>query len=153
MTAILSAARLLAAVLISGAATWPAHAADPAPTAVAAPAPAREQAIFAVTDADPARWNLTLGNIANALEGIGADKADIELVVYGPGIAMLRKDSVVADKLAAALGHGVRVAACQNSMRGFGIDAADLVPGVGVVPAGVVELIRRQHAGYAYVRS
>lgn len=153
MTAILSAARLLAAVLISGAATWPAHAADPAPAAVAAPAPAREQAIFAVTDADPARWNLTLGNIANALEGIGADKADIELVVYGPGIAMLRKDSVVADKLAAALGHGVRVAACQNSMRGFGIDAADLVPGVGVVPAGVVELIRRQHAGYAYVRS
>jgi len=25
--------------------------------------------------------------------------------------------------------------------------------GVTVVPSGVVELIRRQHAGYAYVRS
>ena len=33
------------------------------------------------------------------------------------------------------------------------IQAADLVPGVTPVPSGVVELIRRQHSGYAYVRS
>jgi intracellular sulfur oxidation DsrE/DsrF family protein len=143
-----SVARLVAAVLV--AASLSARAADAtAPVAVAV----REQAIFAVTDADPAKWNFTLGNIANALDGIGADKADIELVIYGPAIAMLKKDSVVADKLAAALARGVRIAACQNSMRGFKIEAADLVPGAVVVPAGVVELIRREHAGYAYVRS
>ena len=117
------------------------------------PLAAREQAIFAVSDADPAKWSLTLGNIANALDAIGADKADIELVVYGPGIAMLKKDSAVADRVAAALARGVRIAACQNSMRAFKLQAADLVPGVGVVPSGVVELIRREHAGYAYVRS
>jgi len=146
MTALHAIARLAAAVLV--AAAMSAHAADGSATP-----PAREQAIFAATDADPAKWNFVLGNIANALEGIGADKADIELVVYGPAIAMLKKDSVVADRLAAALGHGVRIAACQNSMRGFKIEAADLVPGVSVVPAGVVELIRREHAGYAYVRS
>ena len=143
------AIRLLAAVLVAcGAATGAARAAD-----AAAAAPAREQAIFAVTDADPAKWNFTLGNIANALDGIGQDKADIELVVYGPAIVMLKKDSAVADRLAAALGRGVRIAACQNSMRGFKIEASELAPGVGVVPAGVVELIRREHAGYAYVRS
>lgn len=144
------AIRLLAAVLLAcaAAAGGTAHAAE----AVAA-TPVREQAIFAVSDADPAKWNLTLGNIANALDAIGADKADIELVVYGPGIAMLKKDSAVAERVAAVLGRGVRIAACQNSMRGFGLEAADLVPGVGVVPSGVVELIRREHAGYAYVRS
>jgi intracellular sulfur oxidation DsrE/DsrF family protein len=142
------AIRLLAAVLVAFAAASPAGAAD-----AGAAAPAREQAIFAVSDADPAKWNLTLGNIGNALEGIGADKADIELVVYGPGIAMLKKDSPVADRIAALAGRGVRFAACQNSMRAFGIQAADLAPGVGPVPSGVVELIRREHAGYAYVRS
>ena len=47
----------------------------------------------------------------------------------------------------------MRIAACQNSMRGFKIEASELAPGVGVVPAGVVELIRRENAGYAYVRS
>jgi intracellular sulfur oxidation DsrE/DsrF family protein len=66
---------------------------------------------------------------------------------------MLRKDSPVAERVAAALKSGVRVVACQNSMRGFHLDTADLVPGVGQVPSGVVELIRREHAGYAYVRS
>ena len=146
------------AVLCAGALSASAFAATPAgatPAALAAAAaePARERAIFAVSDADPQKWSLTLGNIANAIEGLGADGADIELVVYGPGIAMLKKDSPVAERLAAALKAGVHIAACQNSMRGFKLEQADLAPGVGVVPSGVVELIRRQHAGYAYVRS
>jgi uncharacterized protein len=38
-------------------------------------------------------------------------------------------------------------------MQGFKMAPADLAPGVSIVPSGVVELIRRQHAGYAYVRS
>jgi intracellular sulfur oxidation DsrE/DsrF family protein len=150
MTSSGHAFRLLAAALIAAsAAAQVARAAGPA-TAVAS---AREQAIFAVSDADPQKWNLTLGNIANAIEGLGADGAEIELVVYGPGIAMLKKDSPVADKLAAALRSGVRIAACQNSMRGSRLELADLAPGVDVVPSGVVELIRREHAGWAYVRS
>jgi intracellular sulfur oxidation DsrE/DsrF family protein len=149
MTSSARTRRLLAAALSAcTAATGPALAAGPA--AVAA---AKEQAIFAVSDNDPQKWNLALGNIANAMEGIGADAVDIELVAYGPGIWMLKKDSPVADKIADAVKHGVHVVACQHSMTGAHIDAADLPAGVGVVPSGVVELIRRQHAGYAYVRS
>ena len=156
MTPTCPATRLAAAIVLAG--TWAfasAAGSTPVPAAVAA-APAdsaREQAIFAVSDADPQKWSLTLGNIGNAIDGLGAGAAEIELVVYGPGIAMLRKDSPVADRIAAAQKNGVRIVACQNSMRGFHIKQADLAPGVGVVPSGVVELIRRQHAGYAYVRS
>jgi intracellular sulfur oxidation DsrE/DsrF family protein len=150
------ATRLLAAVLLATAGGL-ASAASPAatpPAVAAAPAEgAREQAIFAVSDADPQKWSLTLGNIGNAIDGLGAGAAEIELVVYGPGIAMLKKDSPVAERIAAAQKSGVRVVACQNSMRGFHLELADLAPGVAVVPSGVVELIRRQHAGYAYVRS
>jgi intracellular sulfur oxidation DsrE/DsrF family protein len=145
-----------AALLCAAALSGRAFAAPPAAQATQATAPAetpRERAIFAVSDADPQKWNLTLGNIANAIDGLGADGAEIELVVYGPGIAMLKKDSPVAERIAAALKSGVRIAACQNSMRGFKLEQADLAPGVGVVPSGVVELIRREHAGYAYVRS
>ena len=145
---------LLVALTLSGTAgVTLAQATAPAALAAAPAETARERAIFAVSDADPQKWNLTLGNIGNAIDGLGAASADIELVVYGPGIAMLKKDSPVAARLAAALKTGVRIAACQNSMRGFDLQAADLAPGVTVVPSGVVELIRRQHAGYAYVRS
>jgi intracellular sulfur oxidation DsrE/DsrF family protein len=156
------AVRLLAAVALTCAAgTGFAADAPGKPAAVAAPAaiaaaPAetpRERAIFAVSDNDPAKWNLTLGNINNAIDGLGAGNADIELVVYGPGINMLKKDSPVAEKIAAALARGVHIAACQNSMRGAKLELTDLAPGVGPVPSGVVELIHREHAGYAYVRS
>ena len=155
MTPCRPATRFLAAALLALAADL-AVAAGPAPAdtaAAAAPADSREHAIFAVTDDDAKKWNLTLGNIGNAIDGIGANAAEIELVVYGPGIAMLKKDSPVAEKIAAAQKRGVRIYACQNSMRGFNLQLSDLAPGVGVVPSGVVELIRRQHAGYAYVRS
>ena len=146
-------ALLVALTLAGTAGITLAQATAPAAPAAAPAETARERAIFAVSDADPQKWNLTLGNIGNAIDGLGAASADIELVVYGPGIAMLKKDSPVAARLAAALKSGVRIAACQNSMRGFDLQAADLAPGVTVVPSGVVELIRRQHAGYAYVRS
>ena len=145
-------ALLVALTLAGTAGVTLAQATAPAALAAAPAETARERAIFAVSDPDPQKWNLTLGNIGNAIDGLGAS-ADIELVVYGPGIAMLKKDSPVAARLAAALKSGVRIAACQNSMRGFDLQAADLAPGVTVVPSGVVELIRRQHAGYAYVRS
>ncbi len=135
-----------------------AQGASPAATAEApaASAPAtveKQRAIFAVSDSDPQKWNLTLANIANALDGIGKDKADFELVVYGPAIAMLKKDSPVADKVAAAVASGVHVVGCRNSMRGAHLEEADLVQGVDTVASGVVELIRRQLSGYAYVRS
>lgn len=146
-------ALLVALTLAGTAGVTLAQATAPAALAAAPAETARERAIFAVSDDYPQKWNLTLGNIGNAIDGLGAASADIELVVYGPGIAMLKKDSPVAARLAAALKSGVRIAACQNSMRGFDLQAADLAPGVTVVPSGVVELIRRQHAGYAYVRS
>jgi len=38
-------------------------------------------------------------------------------------------------------------------MRAFHLEPADLAPGVGTVPSGVVELMRRQHEGFAYIRS
>ena len=143
----------LAAVALSAAGALVNAQSAAVATSTTATATAREKAIFAVSDADPQKWSLTLGNIGNAIDGIGKDNADIELVVYGPGIVMLKKDSAVADRIAAAVASGVRIVACRNSMRGFKIEPADLAPGVVVVPSGVVELIRREHDGYAYVRS
>ena len=142
------AAGALALAALLAAATGIAQQA--APAAVAA---AREKAVFAVSDADAQKWNLTLGNIGNALDALGPDGAQIELVAYGPGIEMLKKDSAVARRLAELMAKGVRVAACQNSMRAWHLDASDLAPGVSPVPSGVVELMKRQHEGYAYIRS
>jgi intracellular sulfur oxidation DsrE/DsrF family protein len=149
-------AAFAAAALSACASETPTSAAPPiaAAAATAASAPAvRQRAVFAISDADPQKWALVLGNVGNALDGIGESNAEFELIVYGPAIGMLLKDSRVADKVAAAVARGVHVVACRNSMRASHIDASQLVPGVDTVASGVVELIRLQLAGWAYVRS
>lgn len=115
--------------------------------------PAKNRALFQVTDNDPARWNMILNNMANLREGVGAEGAEIELVAYGPGLLMLRADSPVRQRIAAALKSGVKINACQNTMEAMKLAPADMVPDIGVVPSGVVEVMKKQQQGWAYIRS
>ena len=126
--------------------------------AVALPAaaqsqPAKNRALFQITDNDPARWNLILNNMANLRDGVGSEGAEIELVAYGPGLLMLKADSPVKERLAEALKSGVKINACQQTMRGMKFVPGDMVPDIGYVPSGVVEVMRKQQQGWAYIRS
>ena len=49
---------------------------------------------------------------------MGAASVDIELVAYGPGIGMLKLESPVNSRVAEAIKSGVKVLACENTMRG-----------------------------------
>jgi intracellular sulfur oxidation DsrE/DsrF family protein len=118
-----------------------------------AAAAVRNRALFQVTDNDPARWNMILNNMTNLREGVGSEGAEIELVAYGPGINMLKADSPVKARIADALKSGVTINACQNTMTGMKLTPADMLPDIGYVPAGVVEVMRKQQQGWAYIRS
>ncbi|MBK7060352.1 MAG: DsrE family protein [Rubrivivax sp.] len=113
---------------------------------------AQEKVIFQVSDADPAKWNLTLNNIANVQKDLGVDKVQIEIVAYGPGIGMLKLDSVAATRVAEALRKGIQVVACQNTLTAQKLVHADMLANISYVPAGVVELMRKQQQGWAYIR-
>ena len=115
--------------------------------------PPKNRALFQVTDNDPARWNMILNNMTNLREGVGSEGAEIELVAYGPGIAMLKADSPVKARIADALKNGAIVNGCQNSMSNAKLTPADMVPDITYVPAGVVEVMRKQQQGWAYNRS
>ena len=54
--------------------------------------------VFQVSDADPAKWNLALNNARNVQQDLGSDKVAIEIVAYGPGIGMLKLDSVAGGR-------------------------------------------------------
>ena len=116
------------------------------------PAPAN-RALFQVTENDPARWNLILNNIQNLREGVGGEGVDVELVAYGPGILMLKGDASVKERIAAALKSGVQVKACQNTMSNMKLTPGDMLPDIGYVPSGVVEVMRKQQQGWSYIRS
>ncbi|TCV82974.1 hypothetical protein EDC63_1177 [Sulfurirhabdus autotrophica] len=119
---------------------------------VEAPAPASvDKVVFQVSEADPKNWNLALNNAKNVRQELGA-KAELEIVVYGPGISMLKIDSPVASRIDEALASGVKVVACENTMKGQKLTKDDMLPTIGYVPAGVVELMKKQREGYAYIR-
>jgi intracellular sulfur oxidation DsrE/DsrF family protein len=108
--------------------------------------------IIQVSDNDPAKWNLALNNARNLQEDVGADKVDIEIVAYGPGIGMLKADATTANRVGDALKGHVRIVACENTMRGQKLSRDDMHAGISYVPAGVTEIMKRQGEGWAYLR-
>ena len=127
---------------------------DQKPTAARTSAPAgTHRVLFALTSGEQADWVLTLGNIRNLIADLKPDTVEIELVAYGPGTAMVRRDSAVAGGIAALQSPHVRFVACENSMRVQGLTKADLAPEVGTVPAGIGEVVRREESGWSYIKA
>ena len=125
--------------------------------AMAAPAQApqasiRPKVVLQMSESDPAKWNLALNNAKNIQTDLGAANVDVELVAYGPGIGMLKADSIVGNRVDEALASGVKVVACENTMRAQKLTQADMLGKVSYVQAGVVEIMRRQQQGWAYIR-
>lgn len=116
------------------------------------PSASRQKVVFQVSDADPGKWNLTLNNAKNVQQDLGAANVDVEVVAYGPGIGMIRLESPVGNRVTEAMAAGVRVVACENTMKNMKLTRNDMLPSLGYVPAGVVELMQRQREGYAYIR-
>ena len=114
--------------------------------------PPKHQALIQGCDNDAQKWNLALNNARNMQDDLNAEAIDLEIVVYGPGIGMLKADSPVAKRVADALKAGVQVVACENTMRNQKVGRADMLPGIGYVDAGVVEIMKKQQQGWAYIR-
>ncbi len=115
-----------------------------------APQPAR--LVIQVSDAEPAKWNLALNNARNVQEELGAKNVEIEIVAYGPGLGMLKKDAVTSGRVDEASLAGIKVVACENTMRNQKLTKADMHPVASYAPAGVVQIMQRQAQGWAYLR-
>ncbi|OIQ98732.1 DsrE/DsrF-like family protein [mine drainage metagenome] len=120
--------------------------------AAKAKAVSADKVVFQVSDGDPKKWNLALNNINNVQEALGKGKVKVELVAYGPGIGMLRMESEVGNRVNDAVASGVKIVACETTMRALKLTKKDMLDSIGYVPGGVIELMKREHEGYAYIR-
>lgn len=112
----------------------------------------KQKLVVQVSDGDPKTWNQALNNMKNVQRALGKDKVDIELVVYGHGIGMLKMESVVGNRVDEAVANGVTVVACEETMQGQKLTKGDMLKSIGYVPGGVIELMTKQQQGYAYIR-
>ena len=127
-----------------------AFAAAPAQT----PPPAPHRVVLQMNVNSPDSWSQLLGNIQNIRKSFGADKIQIEVVAWGKGLAILQKTNTTHEATMKQLAtDGVVFAACQNSMRTRNVKTEDLFPFAAQVDSGVAEVIRKQEAGWSYVRA
>ena len=109
--------------------------------------------LFAMTSSEETDWQLTLNNMRNLISGMAPETVEIEVVAYGPGIAFLKKDSVDAAEIQKLESSHVHFVACGNAMRKQHLEASDLIAGSEVVPAGIVEVMRKQEQGWSYIKA
>ncbi len=110
------------------------------------------KAVVHVNFPEPGRQGHGLRNVTNILKE--APDAQVEVVCHGGGIGLVEKARTEhAEAVEALVKKGVRFVACENTMRQKSIRREDLLPGVGTVPSGAVEVVRRQQKdGYAYFK-
>lgn len=96
---------------------------------------------------------IALGNAVHYATALEKEAFRMVLVVNSKAVTELTADNAaIAHPLAEAhhLGLGIRV--CSNALQAAGINRAALFPQCTVVPSGIVELVRLQEEGYAYVK-
>lgn len=119
---------------------------------VVAQADEKAKMVIQVSDNDSGKWNLALNNASNIQKDLGKDNVELEIVAFGPGIGMLKADSEVGNRVAEAVESGVKVMACQNTMRKQNLKKDDMLSSVGYVPSGVVEILKKQQQSFTYLR-
>ncbi|VBB07834.1 Hypothetical protein LUCI_3099 [Lucifera butyrica] len=112
----------------------------------------RYRVVFHIDEGTKSRCVMVLNNMRNLLAELGAD-AEVQLVANGEGVLMLlQKPSLCGEQVKSLMAQGVSFVTCAHSLQALGIDADTLLEGVKIVPSGVVELVRRQATGWAYIR-
>ncbi|MES2299675.1 MAG: DsrE family protein [Pseudomonadota bacterium] len=137
------------AMLMGG---WLALLACPGAQAQASQAGAKTRVVIQVNDDDAKRWNMALNNARNIQNDLGASHVEIEVVVFGPGIGMLKADAATAQRVQEAKASGIEFRACENTMAAFKLKREEMNAATGYVPSGVVEIIKKEQAGFAYLR-
>ena len=108
--------------------------------------------VMQVSNAEPRGWHQTLVNAMALTKNAGPANVQIEIVANGMGIGMLKYNSPEAREVAAVLGMGIKVLACGETMKALMLEKDDMLPGIGYVPGGLIEVLDRQAEGWRYIK-
>ena len=113
---------------------------------------AQYHVIYQLDSDDPKLIQQTLRNIGNALEDSRLKgKLTVELIAFGGGTTLYRKDQPYEAQLTALKQKGVILAQCLNTLKERKISKDELLPLISYVPSGNGELIIRQAQGWSLV--
>jgi len=111
--------------------------------------------VIQISTDDARTQKIVLNNAVNLQKYYGADKVDVEIVAYGPGLGILTTKSKNSARVEKMLMNNVAFSACQNTMNGIKKKKGAfpiLTDGVDIIPSGVVRIGELQQQGYSYIR-
>jgi len=122
--------------------------------AVGAQAGKKYRVVFDLTAEGPERWDGALRNVENVRKALGPENVEVQLVVHGKAYPLLQKTNTEMEgRLRGLTEGGVRLSLCQNTMKRFNVSKESLFPFADTVDAAMAELVRKQDAGWAYIKT
>jgi intracellular sulfur oxidation DsrE/DsrF family protein len=110
--------------------------------------------IFEMSAGEQPRLEGVIRNIDNLRIALGPDQVTVEIVLHGTAIFSFTRDkSTLAPEWERLAKSGVTLLACNNSLKMRNIPKDSLLPNIRVVDSAVAELVRKQQAGWQYIRN
>lgn len=112
------------------------------------------QVVWQVTAATPEQWDAMQLNVENFRASVGQEHSEVVVIAHGNGIGMvMKKNEAQSARIKTLMDGGVSFIACENTLKRKKISKDEIMPGVGFVDSGVAEVIRRQAAGWSYIKA
>ncbi len=109
--------------------------------------------IIHVDDNEASRLNLAFNNALNYKAGLPGENFRMVLIANGPAVQLFtRSHEELAERGAKLMEEGLDIRLCRNALNTFHVSADELWKGCSIVPAGVVEIVKLQREGFAYLR-
>ena len=116
-------------------------------------APTSHRIVIEVNVDGAERWEAILNNVDNLQNSFGADQSKIEVVAHGKGLGLLlATNEPLKARMQGEQDKGVVFAACENTMKKQNVSKDQLMPFVTTVDSGAAEVVRKQEAGWAYLK-
>ena len=108
--------------------------------------------VFDVTSGDEKTQQSALRHLKMMNEAY--PDSEFELVIYGKAVPMVLKESTeFVGKVQELDGiDRLSIKVCEVSMKRFKVDTTQLSAGVQTVPDAIMEIVRKQHEGWAYIK-
>lgn len=108
--------------------------------------------VFSIKSANDEDINHVLSSANNVLQLYGPENVNMRIVAYYHGIrAVLKKEHQIAKRVDALMQVDVEFVACGNTMRTKDIKEDELIDGVEIVTAGIVEMVERVQEGWVNI--
>lgn len=113
----------------------------------------KHRIVFEVTMEGTEQWTAVLNNVENVRKSLGAE-TEIAVVAHSGGLGMLlAQDNQLADRIKGLAGKSIVFAACENTMKKKNVTKDQLLPSATTTDSGVAEVVRKQEAGWNYIKS